>query len=1578
VLVPAARRVRIVVTFQEYNACKAWENVSLSSSSHLCASQVKCYGRRLVLDASSCEQYEEANLLESFSGILQVEPDAEVVAGEEMRSSLIVYADAGTFDDAAHAVYANILDSAYEEAYGMSTDAVYSADRNVTYENPFAMDQWNLDLLHMEERWNHSGLGRGHVVAVLDSGVALSAARAFEWLLHDGYDFISDPEISLDGDGRDPYHYDPGDRKTGECETSSWHGTYVTSVLAASRNANFSGVAPESLVLPVRVLGKCKMGYASDVADAIAWSVGANIEGLKRNDKYPAKTLVMAFTGKGPCPSYLQSVVTLARDVFNATLYAAAGNNASDASKNFPANCEGVISVGALDIEGKITDYSATNATEYMPGGTWANPVPCLGPNIKVGGCVGTSMAVPHAAGLRAVLNTEEDWVDPANLPTPLTAEQLALNYLPHATYSVKDKVQAANTGCLAPSVLYADGFCGMRMNTSSDLRSIWQVGYPLVELQPGTYTDATRHCNLAANVNSALKFNATHLFAQVPNTVVVNCRPFMVGSNFDMAITNIQLSNAAGTACGSSGATLRLNNITFSGGSSGATMLSVSGSCAIVLRGFLVFNSMSVAQKVSTCISFNNVDVARSDVGGELISLDSSWEIGSSLFINIAFSSVPAAEWIWTTKVVRLTAGCYAGQKIQLSRAKVSMPTLISTNLDNIGTCGDIILSTNSLLRFTDTFRRVTATSGYYYQRGVMGTVDSTSTLIFDATMKEFSLLNHINSLTVNGGRVLVLCNNAYIWNNKFSVFGLYNGAYMEWSGNNSQFVQNSAVIFSLATGSVFNLTGNGHVFSKDTMPIVANSYSRVYLSGSNIAFINNTAIGTSGAGAISVSQGAFLYMSGNSATFQGNYAGSNGSCISVQDGVIMASMTSATFERNSAGNSGSVLYFAGTLSNSLQSSFSCTDCSFRDNAAGNRGGVIYTDKFSPLVGLTNCSFAGNCAASASSKHAISMGYFPSPNKSDNVTGSSRLVIGGPLTYFSRTMATCPWIDASWEFSIQDGANITAERANDIVAPGVSENCSAGYPCALANFYSGPYRAEEQAVATLNNTTNLGSIVTVGTLDAFGRSRDASLYMLQPGIYTLGACSVTFTASSVFSTVTLLGTGASPSDTVINCSSTTFATVGTGFNLNLTNLVLLERVSTRSLASVACNFGLEQGFTTCAPCPTVIVDLPYSSMSFSSVSGTNTFGKLDSATAWTPATSNANQWMQFDLSQPVAVVGVATQRRGDATAQWVTKYRVNYSLSNVITWENNQNQEFDGNYELSSTLLVRSRLPGAVLAQFVRINPTAWNGVAVSMRAGVAVCLSPKATSAVHAISNEYRHIRFSSVLVNTAPGVGWGRGKLDSTTGWIPATQDTLQWMDMDLQYVGLVAGVVTQGRGDGTNSWVTKFRVSASIDCVTYIFVQGSQEFNANVDRDTRATNLFSPAVSAQCVRIHPTSWSGGSIAMRAATLAHVDTALPSMQCPPGHGLLESGSSCRSCPAGYYAEPSSSACTACAPGSYSAATASTQCTPCPAGSFVSAPGSANCTACPGGSFSSSVGSTACTACPAGMTSSEPIVSG
>ena len=218
---------------------------------------------------------------------------------------------------------------------------------------------------------------KGVVVAVLDTGITSHAALGWQvdsqgvgrpgGVVLPGYDFVSDPWIAADGDGWDP---DPTDRGDGvrsedlaerpDCRVraSSWHGTNVAGSIAAqpSKQDRFVGIAPDSRVLPVRIMGRCG-GNTADVAAGILWAVGEPVPNVPTNP-FPARIVNVSLSGaSATCPRALQTAIDIARSK-GAMVVAAAGSSARDTAVSTPANCEGVMVVGATDQNGQRSPTS--------------------------------------------------------------------------------------------------------------------------------------------------------------------------------------------------------------------------------------------------------------------------------------------------------------------------------------------------------------------------------------------------------------------------------------------------------------------------------------------------------------------------------------------------------------------------------------------------------------------------------------------------------------------------------------------------------------------------------------------------------------------------------------------------------------------------------------------------------------------------------------------------------------------------------------------------------------------------------------------------------------------------------------------------------------------------------------------------------------------------------------------------------------------------------------------------------------------------------------------------------------------
>jgi serine protease len=283
--------------------------------------------------------------------------------------------------------------------------------------DPRYAEQWSLSNINASSAW---ALGTGSAsvtVAVLDTGILPHPDLAGRLL--PGYDFISSPERARDGGGRDDDPRDEGDWEgDGECggfaQDSSWHGLFVAGQIAANANNDIgiAGVDWSAMVLPVRVLGRCG-GSFDDILSAILWASGVPVEGAPANP-HPAKVINMSLGGLGPCPAAVQEAIdgALAQGT---VVVASAGNESDDASFYAPANCSGVITVGALSRGGERSGYSnfGQRVDLSAPGGDFdtdgmvlstSNSGATAPTDFDYSFAVGTSMAAPHVSGVASLM----------------------------------------------------------------------------------------------------------------------------------------------------------------------------------------------------------------------------------------------------------------------------------------------------------------------------------------------------------------------------------------------------------------------------------------------------------------------------------------------------------------------------------------------------------------------------------------------------------------------------------------------------------------------------------------------------------------------------------------------------------------------------------------------------------------------------------------------------------------------------------------------------------------------------------------------------------------------------------------------------------------------------------------------------------------------------------------------------------------------------------------------------------------------------------------------------------------------
>jgi subtilisin family serine protease len=187
-----------------------------------------------------------------------------------------------------------------------------------------------------------------------------------------GWDFVNNDSDPMDDNG---------------------HGTHVAGTIGAVGNNGIgvTGVAWTASIMPLKFLDQSGSGSLSDAIKAIQY---ARVNGAK---------IINASWGGGGLSSALQSAIT--QFITSGGLFvAAAGNEATnnDVTPSYPANYQGVISVGAstrTDTRASFSNYG-TSVDVFAPGQSILSTLP----GNRYGSLSGTSMATPQVAGALALL----------------------------------------------------------------------------------------------------------------------------------------------------------------------------------------------------------------------------------------------------------------------------------------------------------------------------------------------------------------------------------------------------------------------------------------------------------------------------------------------------------------------------------------------------------------------------------------------------------------------------------------------------------------------------------------------------------------------------------------------------------------------------------------------------------------------------------------------------------------------------------------------------------------------------------------------------------------------------------------------------------------------------------------------------------------------------------------------------------------------------------------------------------------------------------------------------------------------
>ncbi|GAA4523841.1 type VII secretion-associated serine protease mycosin [Amycolatopsis samaneae] len=248
--------------------------------------------------------------------------------------------------------------------------------------SPVPAQPWAQQLLAPERAWPYSR-GAGVLVAVVDSGVD-----------------ADHPQLNRPGKvvpGRDFYLAGalPG---AFDCVS---HGTGVAGIVAADPvpGIGFHGVAPDARILPVRISDR----DVGDQGEALRIDPQVVANGVRYAADQGAKVINLSLAGHDDFAVIRDAVAyATARD---ALVVAAAGNAQKDAGTelpSFPAAYDGVLGVGAVDIDGaRLSASQIGRYVDLMAPGAKVLTATRAGGHSYVDG---TSFAAPFVAGTAALV----------------------------------------------------------------------------------------------------------------------------------------------------------------------------------------------------------------------------------------------------------------------------------------------------------------------------------------------------------------------------------------------------------------------------------------------------------------------------------------------------------------------------------------------------------------------------------------------------------------------------------------------------------------------------------------------------------------------------------------------------------------------------------------------------------------------------------------------------------------------------------------------------------------------------------------------------------------------------------------------------------------------------------------------------------------------------------------------------------------------------------------------------------------------------------------------------------------------
>jgi major intracellular serine protease len=259
-----------------------------------------------------------------------------------------------------------------------------------------------VEMIHAPAFWEKSE-GQGITVAILDTGCDVTHPDLKDRIVG-GRNFTNDDKGNI-----------------GIFRDYNGHGTHVAGTIAASRNqTGVVGVAPEANLLIVKVLDRNGSGQYEWIINGINYAIEQKVD------------IISMSLGGPEDVSELHEVIQKAVAT-NILVVCAAGNegDGQDSTEElaYPGSYNEVISVGSINLERQISDFSNSNKEVDLvaPGENILSTFL----NGKYAKLSGTSMATPHVAGALAIIKGLTNQTFERSLSEPEMYAQLIRRTIP-------------------------------------------------------------------------------------------------------------------------------------------------------------------------------------------------------------------------------------------------------------------------------------------------------------------------------------------------------------------------------------------------------------------------------------------------------------------------------------------------------------------------------------------------------------------------------------------------------------------------------------------------------------------------------------------------------------------------------------------------------------------------------------------------------------------------------------------------------------------------------------------------------------------------------------------------------------------------------------------------------------------------------------------------------------------------------------------------------------------------------------------------------------------------------------------